>query len=163
MNRQPAPQFATPKENLRATRVFFFAMITAVMMFVLIATGLHFTGSFGPAPFAEHRNIVLAVAAVIAVFCLIIARFTYNKGVDGVKNLTGSVNEKLNYYRSYFIRYMALCDGAAIFSVIAFFSTAQYETLIITAVALAAMVAKMPAKKTVVEELNLNWKEQEEL
>jgi hypothetical protein len=73
------------------------------------------------------------------------------------------VVNKLNLYRDELIKFMALCEGAGLFSTIAFFLIGDYRLLIITGIAAIAMISKLPTAKKLVNTLNLDWKEQQEL
>jgi len=59
--------------------------------------------------------------------------------------------------------YQALCEAAALLSVVVFFLTGIFTLLIITAILLTLMLSKVPITKKVVNELALDWKEQQEL
>jgi hypothetical protein len=71
--------------------------------------------------------------------------------------------DKLNQYRSALIIYIALCEGPALFGIILFFVTGNYLMFIITGITIASMLAKMPSRKRVVDDLTLDWKQQQEL
>ncbi len=79
------------------------------------------------------------------------------------RNLTAPLNEKLNQYRSFLIKYLAFCEGPALFCIVVFIMTGDARILTIAAVLLVAMLAITPSKKRVVNDLNLDWKEQQEL
>jgi hypothetical protein len=61
------------------------------------------------------------------------------------------------------ISYLALCEGPALFAVMAFLLTANYWFLLITVAMLTAMIFKQPTKQRVINELQLSSQDQQEL
>ncbi len=156
------PSYSTAKENLRATRILFSALVAGVLMFMLVVVVLvQLSDSFKPA--REHSNVFLWGAAGMALICWLFARQAYARGIVNAKNLTGSVNDKLNYHRSFFIRYMALCEAGALCSLISFFVTGDFRLFVVMAVMLTAMLVAMPTRKKIVSDLCLDWQEEQEL
>jgi hypothetical protein len=161
---EPGKPADTPKELLRAMQILCGALIIGVVFMTVIIVVLNLVNE--PAmkdQGKEIKDILLYVAVGIALICLIMSRTRYNKKLLIIKNSVVSLTDKLNEYRAVLISYMAPCEGTALFSIIVFFMTGQFPALIITAVMLAAMVSKMPMQKRVISELNLDWKEQQEL
>jgi hypothetical protein len=161
---EPGKPADTPKDLLRAMQILCGALITGIVFMSVIIVVLNLVNE--PAlkgKGKEFKDIFLYGAIGIALVCWIMSRTIYNKKLLIIKNSAVSLTDKLNEYRAALISYMAPCEGAALFSVIVFFMTGQYPVLIITAVMLAAMYIKMPLQKKVISELNLDWKEQQEL
>jgi hypothetical protein len=156
------PSYTDPKTNLRATRIFFGAMIAGVTLFALVVIGLYKTGGLVP-NLPGFDGIVRAIVATVAGICLLIAWTGYRKSSEAAKNLTGSLNDKLNNYRSFLTRYMALCDFPALFSIMAFFLTGDYLLLGVTGILVLAMLLVTPTKNRVSEMLGLDWNEQSQL
>ena len=99
----------------------------------------------------------------MAIVCGIVAISLYNKKVSFIKNGNSALDEKLNQYRITLTLYLALCEGAALLSVIIFFLTGEYIVFAITGIMLLAMLLKMPVKAKLINELGIDWKEQDEL
>ncbi|HEY6504002.1 MAG TPA: hypothetical protein VIZ28_08520 [Chitinophagaceae bacterium] len=160
----PTPQVpGTPKEILRATRIFYGAIIAGAILFGVIVFALNnIQGPLMP-ELKEYGNIFLYAAAGMAILCLLVAFNSYNKGVAAAKDPLIPLPAKLNLYRNTLVRYAALCEAPALFSIIVLFMTANYASLIITAGMIAAMLAKSPTRQRVIDELALDWKQQKEL
>lgn len=159
---QPTNDPGTPKEMLRAMQILCAALMLGVVFFALIILVLNLTS--GPTLGEKEQSfkkILLYINAAMGVICFFFANKAYRETAI-VKNLT-SLTGKLNQYRAILIKYMALCEAPALFSIIAFFLSGEYLLLMITGVMLAAMFSKMPFKSKVISELTIDWKEQEEL
>lgn len=153
-----------PKEDLRAMRILCAALMVGIIVFVIIVLVLDQVNALPTKEMGKQFNDILPfVVAGIAVLCYLVARSAYSKKAGVIKNLQISLSNKLNQYRTVLITYMAPCEGAALFSVMGLFLTGNYYLLIITSVMLAAMYSKMPSKERLIKELDLDWKEQQEL
>jgi len=73
------------------------------------------------------------------------------------------LQEKLNQYRSALILFMAICEGASLFSITAFFVTGDYILLVVPAVMVWVMSTKLPSVQKIVQLLRLDWNEQQVL
>lgn len=153
----------TPKQDLQAIRIIFFAIIAGALIFAVIVLVLNQLQGPALQNVKKVENILLYVVTGVAAICLPIAMNGYNKGVAVAKNSLISLPIKLNQYRSTLVRYIALCEGPALFSIIAFFMVGNYYLFIITAIMIAAMLAKLPNRQRVLDELALDWKQQQEL
>ena len=161
---QPAPFQGTPKENLKAIKVLFAALVLGVCSFTGVVVVVNqLKGPLMDTAGLQYNKVFFVAAVVLGGICLVAAHYMYNKKLTLTKNSAVSLKDKLNQYRSALLLYLALCEGAALFSIIAFFLTGNYTVLIITAVMLTAMLVKAPLLKRIVTELNLDWKEQQEL
>jgi hypothetical protein len=153
----------SPKEQLRAVNILFNALVIGVVLFVgLTLIVIKWTGQFSE--FDEGVDkILLVVMSLVSLTCLISAVSGYRKRIAGIDNLVVDFNAKFNNYRSALIFYLALCEGAALFSVMGFLLTANYWCLVITFIMMAAMLFKRPTKQRVINDLQLNTQEQQEL
>lgn len=153
----------TPKEILRAIRIFFGAIITGAVIFaVIVVVMIKLQGPLMP-EVEEYEHIFLYTVAIVAAICWIAAVNMYNKGIVAAKDSLILLPGKLNLYRTALIKYIALCEGPALFGIIIFFMTANYTALAITGVMIVAMLSKTPTRKRVADDLALDWKQQQEL
>lgn len=156
---------ASPKEQLRALRILNSALVIGAALFTVIAvtvTLINGKGAFSISDTKKTGVVFLVLSVFLAVFCFYRAITVYKRRMEEIRNGNESLLFKLNQYHSALILYLAPCEGAAIFSVIVFFLTGDYKALIVTALMVAAMVIKMPARKKMREELGLNWNEEQE-
>ncbi len=162
----PASATATARENLRATRIIGRAMIIGVSFFALVILLLNIfqTGAIlDPAETAKSQLFFLIMAGVMGLFCFYIAFTGYQKKIAEIREMSGTLSDKINVYRATLVRYMALCEAPAILGIIIFFLTGNFIFFSITGLMLAAMLWKSPGEKRIIAELNLDWKEQQEL
>ena len=152
----------TPKEQLKANAILFSALFVGVIIFLLLAVVLiKFNGKFSDND--DLDKILLVVVSIIAAICLVSAFSIYKRQINGLVNSVLPLTEKLNNYRAILIVYLALCEGAALFSIISLILTGNFWSIAVTATMLAAMLIKRPSRQRVINELQLDWQEQQEL
>jgi hypothetical protein len=162
MNQPPAG--SSVKTLLRAMQVVCVALMIGVTVFALVMLlVVQVSGPSFDEEGLEYKNIFMYVAAGLGLLLFIIARTLYKKKIEALGLTPGSLKQRLDQYRAALILYMAACEGAALFSVIVFFLVGDPIVLIVTAAMLAAMLLKFPFRKRVIVDLNLDWKEQQEL
>lgn len=159
---ESSPTPSSYGKDIRAMKILFNAILAGAIMFSLIVLGLN-TVNQPVSPFKEFENIVLGVALAISLGCFVVARNSYNRSMDAAKDSLISLPDKLNEYRAALIRYLALCEGPALVGIILFFVTGNYFMFIITALMIAAMLAKVPGRQRVIDELALDWQQQQQL
>lgn len=108
-------------------------------------------------------RLFMVVVAVVALVCWMTAVSQYKKGIILAKNLTGTLDEKLDFYRSVLIRYLALCEFPALLAVINYMITGEWLTLAITALLIVAKLMKRPTIPRITDELSLGWNEAAQL
>lgn len=155
----------TPKESLRAIRVFCIGIIAGLIVFSAVMVVVN--GISGTAAEAGKgsgtRSVFLAICGILTLACLFFAIKHYNKKISEIRSSGNTLLARLNVYRNALIRYMALCDFPAMFAIISYFTTGDPVLLLLVAVMLAAMIWKAPFGKKWITELNADWKEQEEI
>lgn len=160
MNQQP-DQAGTPGEKLKAMRILVLALITGASMFTLIVAALQVFTLAGPKKGIEDiKDILLYVAAGLGLIAVVAANKSYLAQTGKLREQPLSLNEKLDIYRTILIRYMALCEAPALFGVIVYFLTGDHIIVIMVAVALAAMLYRLPSKNKIISELNAGTDEQ---
>src|SRR6185369_4936288 len=148
----------------RNIQVLFTTLALGIILFGGAIIGvLAISGKPGTIADPTVKKIFVLIGAGIAVICLLFSAIQYNKDIEPVKNSSQSATEKLTNYRVLMIKFVAPCEGAALFGNILFFLTGIYYVLGIPLIMLIAIMAKAPFKKKVIRELQLNWNEQQEL
>jgi hypothetical protein len=158
---EPIP--GTPKEILRGIRVFFVAIISGALVFAIVIVLVKRIPAATIQETREYTNTFLYIAAAIGAICLGVGLAGYNKAIAAAKDSLIPLKNKLNQYRAALTRYVALCEGAALFAIIAFFLTGSYYLLGIAAIMLLAMLTKAPTRQRVIDDLALDWNQQKEL
>ena len=154
--------YDSPRDLLRSMRILFGALVAGVLIMLFIVAVINYVD--GPVLSSDKvNNVFIGIAIIIALIGLAVGNILYKKGMSATRNLTGSLNHKLGNYRSVLIRYMATCEGPAIFSVLVFTLTGDARVLGITGIMLLAMWSARPTARKIVNTLNLDWREQEEL
>ncbi len=152
------------KDYIRANTILVSALIIGVLIFSIIILALNFIqGPVLTGEDAEHNHIFRYVVLIMGAICFTLALYTYKKELPVIKNTSLLLKEKLNNYRVLLIKYMAICEGGALFPIIIIFLTGEMKLFGVTIVFIATMLIKMPTKKKVIEELSLDWNEQQEL
>lgn len=162
MSLQTAPvSNPTPKDQLRAMRIFCIALVTGVVLFAIIVTALlqSFKEPLIKAAELPDRNLFLYVAAGVGLLGLAVAFKIYNRKLPLIQNSGQKLTDKMSAYQRLLIIFMALCEGPAILSVMILFLTSRYEVLGITAVLVAAMVSKLPTRSKLVTLLQADMNE----
>lgn len=155
----PSPQGA----HLRGLQILCGAMIVLVIVFAGIIVCLTQFVMHGKGDLAGYSDIILGIVAVTSVVCFIIARLSFAKMLNNIKTLTATTDEKINYYRTSLIRYMALCDFPALLAIMMLFTTADLRFTVIIAGMLIAMLLVFPTRPKLVAQIGLNWQEEQEL
>lgn len=146
-------------------RILCGALIAGVIIFSMIIIWLKSTGEFDESELKVkgYENIFLAISIAVATACYLTASFLYKKETAIARTSLISLNGKLDQYRGSFIKYLALCEGAALLSLIFCFLTGYYYLPGVTVVMIIAMLSKWPSKQRIITDLELDWKQQQEL
>src|SRR5690349_3280803 len=100
----------TPKQNLRASQILCTALMVGCLLFAVIITIVNIFQGPVMSDSGQYADMFLYASFGIAGVCFLGAANLYNKKQKGLKNLTGSLEDKLNQYRELLIIYMALCE-----------------------------------------------------
>ncbi|GEM_PF-878251 len=155
-----------PKDDLKAMRILTAALTVGVVFFsVTMIFARQFAGEppLGDKQLLVDKNTLFIIVTTVAATGIVVARLLYRKRINSIKQSGKSLTDKLNQYRTALILYLAICEVVAFLSVIFFFLTGNFAILIITGIMLIAMLSKMPLAKRIAGELDLDWKEQQEL
>lgn len=149
---------------IKSLQILASALVIGLLIFTVIVVFLNMViNKDTPPPLTGMNDIFLGVSAAVLVLTGLIALQVYRKGVENAKNLTGPLNDKLNLYRSTLIKYLALSEAGGMLSVMFLFLNGDMRLLAITAVSLILMIRGYVTKKKVVNELQLNWQEEQDL
>lgn len=149
-----------PREQVRAIQVFFFSIITGAVFFTIIAAVVR--AGEEPGRLAAYADTFLYITGAVAAICLLVAIAGYKKSMAAAKDSLIPLQEKLKRCRLAFIRYIAFCEGAALLSIMIFFLDNDYRVFIVTGIAIIAMFLKLPTRRRIIDDLSLDWKDQQE-
>ena len=152
----------SPKDDLRAIRIIFAAIIAGALIFALITLVMIQGEGFPSAGIESYQDTIFWIAAGITLLCFILGWNMYKKRLAVAKDSLIPLNDKLNHYRAALILYIALCEGPALFGIILFFITGYYYFLVLTGLMIVAMLVKMPTLSRVTNDLGLDWQQQQE-
>jgi hypothetical protein len=154
----------TPREKMRGIRILAAALAIGVILFSLVIISMvEFTGQTPNQRITEFSSYLLPILGGITVLAVLMAHTGYSKAIKKIRESSDPLTIKLDGYRVALTKYLAICEGMAMFGIVAFFITSQYTLLIISALMLGLMLAKLVTLKNPETELNLSWQEQEEL
>ncbi|HEX7846046.1 MAG TPA: hypothetical protein VF476_09630 [Chitinophagaceae bacterium] len=156
-------QQSTSNADLRGMRILCIALMMGMVIFTGVVVVLNYFAPMPTSALTEYADIILGVVAVAAIGAFVFGRHSFNKKMQEIKNSSVNLSEKLNLYRAALILYMAPCEGAGIFSILLFMLTGNYWFLLITLSMLLAMAMRFPAKQKLINEMSLDWKEQQSL
>ena len=151
------------RDTIKPMQVLVAALMAGVVIFLIIVVVLNLIGEQVLLKDKKIETVFLYAAVAIALLCFIAARIVYSKKIEDIKNGQRTLQDKLNQYRSLLIIYMALCEGAALFSIIVFFLVGNFLVVIVTMAMLVAMWSRFPLLKNVISVFDLNWNEQQQL
>ncbi len=152
------------KEELRGIRILAAALIIGVIIFSIITVVINqINGAFLDHEIMSVRDYLLPFMSLLALLALLVARTQYQKQIRAIREGNDALRDKIIKYRVAIVRYMAICEGMAMFSIILFLLSGIYLLLIVTGTMLLLMVARLFAIKGLANELELNWQEQQEL
>jgi hypothetical protein len=151
------------KTQLRAMRIFCFAVMGGLLIFSLLSAGITYANG-SALPGNSIGNILLGLSAAVALLAVVLGTAVYRKKLlqlreQSFPGLTG----KLAAYRGILILYYAVLDGAALLAVTGHFLTGNFIFLAIAGAMLIAMFIKLPLKTKLISELQLGSQEQQEL
>ena len=148
--------------ELKANSIVFGALTTGVVIFAVASLAINkMNGPFINDP--HLAEIFLIVVIAISIICLFSAQLIYNKRGQNIQQSAVPLQEKLRQYRAALIRYLALNEAPALFSIIGFLLFGYFRFLAITVILLVNMFIKRPSKSRFIEELQLDTKEQQGL
>jgi hypothetical protein len=150
------------KADLRANSILFYALIGGVVIFLIFVIAVIKFITTVPGVDEQFAKILLPIVAAVAFICLVSAFVNYKRMLAGISPAL-SLAERSNSYRAALVRFAALCEGAALFSVISLFLTGNFWFVVITVIMLLSMFSKRPTKQRFINELQLNWQEQQQL
>jgi len=152
---------ASSKETLRLIKILFYILFIGVVL----STTIVFILIQIQGPLLQDKTLnrgFLLVTIFVAAACLGVSNILYKKRLNAAGPALPLL-QKLEIYRAALILYMALCEAAAILTVIAFYKTGEFLFLVIIAAILVSMLMRRPENFKIFNELQLDSKEQMEL
>ena len=146
----------TAGEYLKALKVIHIGLTAGVVLFLIIAVVLQLTG-FEP-ELKELEMILLGVTAVAAFSGIFAGNMIFRKRLEQLIELK-NLNEKLTGYQSALIVKLALIEGPAFFTVVAYLLTTNVLFPVIAVFLVVVMVLSAPRKDKLITDLNLSMKE----
>jgi len=149
-----------PKQFLISLRIIHFALIVGQLIFAGIVIYLVDNGS---SPNLKEYNNVFLIIAIFFTFGAIFAGNTIYKSKLKAILPGEKVIEKLQIYRVTLIIKYGILEGAAMFSIVAYFLIANFLFLIFLGVIIAAFLFSTPSVDKIVLDLKLSANEKDEI
>lgn len=105
-----------------ATNIIFYALSAGQLFFLAVLWFLNSDRTPSPNELDKYFIFIVPTVGLISMF---MSRFVYSQALIKL-NQTDSIPEKLIKYRTFKIISWAILEGAALFSLVAFFVTANY-------------------------------------
>ena len=162
MREQGAPTTIAAKE-LRATLIIFIGVTALVFLFLLAA--IFIVQSLGPLKpgWNEYFNLLKWGFGILSAVVLVFARQVFHKSIGAAKNSLILAGGKLSHHRTALVKYLGICEFAAILNIVLFIFTGESIFIIIAAVVLGFMLAMAPTPRRVAMLLELDATEEQEL
>lgn len=133
------------KNEIKTLTILLLSMITGIVIFSLVS--IVFIKANGP--FVHDKATAINLFGILLIFSVIVIYFLRTFYSRKMKALSGSAvntSEKVNLYKSAFIKFMAIAEVIAISGVTGFLLTGQYLFFVVAGMALVQMLQKMPAE-----------------
>ena len=157
-------QVENTRGTIRGLRILLGAILVFSGIFLVIIAVLNGSGNTSPKfQDADTQTVLLVLAVVATVAAVAVATRIYRKGVADAAALTGSLYSRLNFYRSFYIKYIGICDFAVNFAVLLFFMTGDMRLFAPLAISILALLRMVPSRQKLGRELNLSQAEMEQL
>ena len=157
-------QAENTRGTIRGLRILLGAILVFSGIFLVIIAVLNGSGNTSPKfQDTDTQTVLLVLAAVATVAAVAIATRIYRKGVADAAALTGSLYSRLNFYRSFYIKYIGICDFAVNFAILLFFMTGDMRLFAPLAISILALLRMVPSRQKLGRELNLSQAEMEQL
>jgi hypothetical protein len=156
------PLTDNPTQQLKQIRLVWTALFFGLLIFSSIVVVINrISGPFIQEP--KYEKVLLGLFGLVAVICLLIAPFRFNRTLKKKINVDSPLTQKLEHYKAAQILYLALCEGPAALSIAGFLLTGKYFFGIIVLVCLGMYFIKYPSKNKIFEELKLDTSERMQL
>ncbi len=153
---------SSPKDAIKAIQILFYIIVAGVILFAAITAGINFLQQ-SPVIGKSIAEILFFINCFIDIICYTASQILYRKKIYAALQNDLSLMEKLNFYRSALITYLALCEIPALFAIVIYFLSGNNLFLFIVCICVLTMLMKMPQKLKIFNELKLNSTEQMEL
>jgi len=153
----------TTNADIKSLRILCAALMVGMIIFTAIAVAINSFDPIANDSLQVYSNIALAVSVGFALIFFLTARYFFSKRMIAIKNSSVNVYEKLNQYRTAFVSYMALCEAPGLLAVVLFLLSGVYWLLLVPIAMILAIAAKFPTKQKLINDMELNWTEQQEM
>jgi hypothetical protein len=146
----------TTGEYLKALKVIHIGLTAGVAIFLIIAVVLQLPG-FEP-KLKELEVIFIGITTVVVISGIFAGNMIFRKRLEQLIELK-NLDEKLTGYQSALIVKLALIEGPAFFTVVAYLLTANILFPAIAVLLVFVMVLSAPRKDKLISDLNLSLTE----
>ena len=139
--------------DYKALSILTIALIVGILVFSGISLLIHFIQG----TFIQDKNLqstIFTVILLIAVIIILGARSIYTRRVNKLMETNQSSKEKLDIFRAITITHMALCEMAAILSIILFICFGNFLLFLPVGMALVEMIKKFPTQQRIESAVN---------
>ena len=140
-------------EQAKALTILSIAIMSGVVIFSGVSLLVHSSEGAFIATSSQTRNIIFGTMLFLAMIFIYLARFTFNKKVEGIRDSNTDLMQKLAAYRSATIFHHALCEVPATLGVVCFLLFGDYLFFIPVTMAILEMIRKFPGRANINERI----------
>ena len=141
------------ENNFRVTYLIYFALaggqLLILVMFLFLISGVEIPDD------NPIDNIFTFIVPLVGLTTMFASKILYTQNILRVKQ-TDTISEKLMKYRSFKIISWAILEGAALFSLVAFFLTANYLYVIVFILVFGFFLFNRPSKEGFVIDMQVS-------
>lgn len=138
--------------NFRVTTIIFSVLAAGQLLMLAVFIFLHKDSS---APInTSLDNIFTFIVPLAGLISMFLSKFLYGQNILKAEQ-TESIIQKLNKYRSFKIISWAVLESAALFSLVAFFATANYLYVVVFIFVFGFFLFNRPSKEGFVTDMHL--------
>jgi predicted lysophospholipase L1 biosynthesis ABC-type transport system permease subunit len=133
------------KNVIKTLTILLLSMITGIVIFSLVSIVVIKTNG----PFLHEKETAINLFGILLLFSAIVIYFLrafYSRKMKALSASAVNTSEKVNLYKSTFIKFMAVAEVIGISGVTGFLLTGQYLFFVVAGMALVQMLQKMPAE-----------------
>lgn len=151
------------KNELRAIRIFFIAIVIGAIAFCIASLFVSKVVELDAPQLRSFENGLLGFMCISCLAAYYYGKKVYNESLVPAKSSLITLKDKLNIYRSALLKFVALCEGAALFGIVLFIITSNYVLLAMAGIMIIVLLTKSPTDKRVFQDIELDWEERQQL
>lgn len=152
----------TSSEYFKGINIVYYALISGVLIFLLIALFLKYTNNFAIDDIFSINTIKI-VFLFFLIAGIVGSHFIFSNKLKTINQRNNDLLIKTAEYRSVLIIRYALLEGAAFFSIIGYLLTGSNMFIAFTGISIIILTALKPSRERLINDLQLDIAEKEKI